>query len=201
MNIILKAAALAAHYHRDQKRDSNGKPYCTHLCRVAGRVATHKGTTEQDVAGSFLHDIIEDQAKTLELHDEIMAAILRDCGPDVLNIVIDMTNPSKGSKLPRADRKQMDRAHMRVCPKNVKIIKLIDRIDNLNEFANDTLLGLERRPDFLLKYCDESEMMLQEALHGADPELELELAEAIKTLRSICEQQKTNGNRHEQALA
>lgn len=185
MNVILRAAQIAERYHKGQERKSNGKPYRTHFCRVAGRAATHKKMTENDVAACFLHDTIEDQATTPQRYSEIIQVIRDQCGQSVLDIVVDLTNPSRGSRLPRADRKQMDRKHLAVCPKNVKLIKLFDRIDNLHEFTNDALLGIEPDIDFLLLYADESEMLLHEALRGTDLELEEELAAAINKLREV----------------
>jgi (p)ppGpp synthase/HD superfamily hydrolase len=187
MSIILSAAGIAARYHRDQKRDSNGKPYMTHLVRVAGRTAAHPDATEEDVAGAFLHDILEDQATNPERRKEIVDRILDDCGPDVLRIVAALTNASKGSSLPRHERKKMDREYLARAPRNVKIIKLIDRIDNLNEFSVDVALGLDRRLDFLLKYCEESLALLTESLKPADTDLEIELAAAVDRLGTICQ--------------
>lgn len=184
MSIILVAARLAAFYHRNQKRDNSGRPYMAHLVRVAGRVATIEGMTETDVAGAFLHDTLEDQATTPELFEEIREAIQTGCGKDVYSVVLDLTNKSKSSpQLSRAERKKIDREHLATCSEHVKTIKLIDRIDNVNEFIMDALLGLEQRHDFLRKYADESELLLKEALTGVNPDLEIELAAAIKRLR------------------
>lgn len=187
MSIILNAARLAAHYHRNQKRDSSGRPYLTHLIRVAGRVATLEGMTEENVAGAFLHDTLEDQATTPALYEEIKAAIQTQCGKEVYYIVLDLTNKSKsltGPKLSRAERKKIDREHLATREKNVQRIKLVDRIDNVNEFAQDTLAGAETRRDFLLLYCTESEQ-LRNVLEHADPDLAMELSLAIGGLRQI----------------
>jgi (p)ppGpp synthase/HD superfamily hydrolase len=182
MSVILNAAKLAVRYHQDQLRD-NGLPYLTHLIRVGGRATTRHELTEEDVAGAFLHDIIEDQAYTAELHDEIVRKILKDCGVRVLSTVISLTNPSKGSTLSRAERKAEDRKHMAGQARNVKIIKLIDRIDNVNELAIDMQRGVEKRYDFVLTFCDESDLLLKEALTGVAADLENELALAIINLR------------------
>ncbi len=183
MSIILNAARLAAHCHRNQKRGNSGRPYLTHLIRVAGRAATIPGMTEADVAGGFLHDVLEDQASTPEVYAEIRERIQTECGKDVYYIVVDLTNPSKSSSAPRAERKRLDRAGMASRTPNVKIIKLIDRIDNVNEFIMDYVLGLFGDPWFLRQYADESELLLKEALTGVNQDLELELADAIKRLR------------------
>ena len=187
MSIILNAARLAAHYHRNQKRDSSGRPYVTHLIRVAGRVATLEGMTEDDVAAAFLHDVLEDQAPTPEFYEEIKASIQTQCGKETYYIVLDLTNKSKsltGPKLPRAERKKVDREHLATREKDVQRIKLVDRIDNVNEFARDAQAGVETRHDFLLLYCKESEQ-LRDVLEHADPDLAMELSLAIASLRQV----------------
>lgn len=182
-SIIIAAAQLAARYHQNQKRKTSGRPYITHPIRVAGRVATLPGMEDADVAASFLHDGPEDQAPTTEKRDEMHTEILQACGQKTLDLVMALTNPSKGMNLPRAERKQMDREHLKGYPVRVKRIKLVDRIDNLHETISDILLGIDHKRDFNLLYAAESEQLLEEALRGADPELEKELTQAIANLR------------------
>jgi hypothetical protein len=57
-----------------------------------------------------------------------------------------------------------------------KIIKLLDRIDNLQEMAGAP--GGFRR-----KYCDESRL-LAEVIGDADPELKAELLDCVESLRA-----------------
>jgi (p)ppGpp synthase/HD superfamily hydrolase len=199
VNSIIKAAAIAARLHKDQKRDNSGKPYVTHLIRVAGRVATLKGVTENDVAGAYLHDVLEDQCDTPEKRDAVIQEIIRECGMPVMEIVVALTNPSKGSQLPRHERKQMDRNHLADCSRNIKIIKLVDRIDNLNEMLEDLLIGRETRYRFLITYCNESQALVNEALYGVDMDLEMELNEAIKLLRAATEA-RLNAEKHSFAV-
>jgi len=186
MSIITAASQLAARYHKEQTRKNNGRPYITHLIRVAGRVATLPGTEDADVAGSFLHDILEDIPKTLDVFHQMQFEILETCGQETLDIVVALTNPSKGMKLPRPERKQIDRDHLAKCPRRVKRIKLVDRIDNVEESIVDLSLGLDKSTKFNEIYANESEQLLTEALCGADVELETELARSIQNLRFVC---------------
>ena len=64
-----------------------------------------------------------------------------------------MTNPSKKSKASRAERKAQDREHLKIAPREAKIIKLADRIDNLTE------IGAFPR-DFQKLYVAESKLLL-----------------------------------------
>ena len=129
-NIILRAARFAAECHRGQKRKYHGGPYIEHPMRVAGRMAMREGATEDAVAAAWLHDVIEDcgiDPPKLEYH----------FGEAVMVLVVGLTNPSCGSKAPRAERKRMDREHIAAECWEVKVIKLLDRIDNLSEMGED----------------------------------------------------------------
>lgn len=153
MNLILKAAALAVRAHEGQKRKYNGRPYVTHPARVAGRVGLLPDVTEEMVAAAYLHDVLEDTTITRE-------EIERETSPQVGFYVDWMTNKSKGIALPRAERKAMDRKRLAEAPPQVKLIKTLDRIDNLTEMAG-------AKDDFKKVYAQES-LLLAEAL-GAGP--------------------------------
>jgi len=189
-SIIIAAAQLAARYHKDHTRKNNNRPYQTHLIRTAGRVATLPGVKDADVAAAFLHDSLEDIPQTLEAFERMSFEILETCGQDTLDLVLALTNPSKRSKLTRPERKRMDREHLAKCARRVKRIKLVDRIDNLEESILDLTLHNDRNYTFNEQYAAESELLLNEALRGADPELELELERCIQTLRWTCRSQK-----------
>ena len=168
MNLILKAARFAADCHAGQVRKYNGSPYILHPMRVAGRMAIHPLASEHAVAAAWLHDVIEDCGVT--------EAIIADhFGDDVASMAYQLTNPSIGLKLPRAERKRMDREHIAAAGLNARRIKLLDRIDNLREMS-----GCE--DDFLTVYQRESQLLL-DALRGTDTELEDELLAVIQTTK------------------
>jgi len=104
-NIILKAAAFARQAHAGQRRKYNDRPFIIHPARVAGRVAAHPQATETMVAAAFLHDVVEDTPHTL-------GEVTAEFGPEVARLVEELTNPSKGSKASRSERKQQDREHL-----------------------------------------------------------------------------------------
>src|SRR6267142_486618 len=79
MSIILKAAQMANFWHQDQRRKNNGRPYITHLIRVAGRVCLRPDSTEEMVAAAYLHDAIEDQAKDDDAYNLMKKRIEGDC--------------------------------------------------------------------------------------------------------------------------
>jgi len=170
MNIILKAAAFARQAHAEQRRKYNDRPYIQHPARVAGRVAAHPRATEAMVAAAFLHDVVEDTPHTLE---EVSA----EFGLEVARLVAELTNPSKGSKAPRRERKQLDRDHLAQVTLEAWIIKLLDRIDNLQEMV-------DAPGNFRRKYCEESRL-LADVISDADPELKAELLDSIERLEVV----------------
>jgi (p)ppGpp synthase/HD superfamily hydrolase len=187
MSIILNGARLADKYHRGHLRDDSGEPYRNHLIRVAGRVAMLDGMEDCDIAASYLHDSREDRAALFGGFITMDEEIRQNCAADTLYIVIALTNPSiamKGES--RQDRKSADREHLSKCPRRVKRIKLIDRDDNLSELYHDLKHGISKRFDFGALYARESELLLQQSLAGADPELEEILAKSIARLSTLC---------------
>jgi len=165
MSMILKAAKFARDAHKGQfrKYGHSDRPYITHVIRVAGRVATLPGATEAMVAGAYMHDVVEDTNTTLSDVREFL-------GEEVADIVDGLTNISKGSTAPRAERKRMDREHLAAMPVSVRRIKLVDRIDNLGEIRDD-----HETPEKFTKLYKAETVLLLESLRGTDPVLEAEL--------------------------
>jgi len=152
--MVNEAMEFARSAHKGQKRKYYGADYFVHPERVA-KVAQELGLPPQVVMAAYLHDVAEDTPVTIE---EIEAKF----GQEVSSMVSGLTNPSKKfPNLPRAERKKMDREHLSVVPENVKIIKALDRIDNLNDF--------DLAPkDFQVMYANES-LLLADALLQGDP--------------------------------
>lgn len=106
-------------------------------------------------------------------HEAIVAA----SDDSTLALVLELTNPSKGSLLCRRERKAMDREHIKHASNEAQIIKLIDRTDNLHELAADVYDQLAPH-DFAALYAKESELLLH-AIHAADEALATQLLCAI----------------------
>lgn len=167
MNPIMTAAALAKAAHEGQTRRYNGTPYVLHPARVAARTMLLEGSTEHMAAAAFLHDVLEDTTVT---PGEISIRL----GPEVTELVQWLTNPSKGMGAPRAERKRLDREHLARAPWAAKVIKMLDRLDNLGEMKGAPA-------DFKRLYSKES-LLLAEAVGDAYPALKKELtakAEAV----------------------
>jgi len=167
---ILRAARLAEEAHRGQCRKWGHAqdPYIWHPMRVAGMVSLVEFATVEMVQAAYLHDVLEDtKVNELALYEAGFIG-------KVILFVKALTNPSKGSNLPRADRKAMDRQHLAGASWEVKVIKLADRIDNLLEVRNDPTSP----KDFVELYKNESRLLL-EVLKGTNEELEAVLVKLV----------------------
>lgn len=159
-DIVKEAIVLACTAHEGQRRKYyTNVPYIVHPCRVATRVEAVPGATDVMIAAAWLHDVVEDTTVGPETIEVV-------CGLDVRTLVGWLTNPSKGSPLPRAQRKAMDRDHLRQAPWEARVIKLIDRTDNLRD--------MHLAPFNFAKMYHQESVALLEVLHGTDPDLEQE---------------------------
>lgn len=145
MTLFERATELATHAHRGQKRKYSGDPYIVHPLRVA-ELVRRLGFHENYQAVAVLHDVIEDTAGTL---DEI-AELDNEVGQEIAMLVMWLTNP-KIDLRGRARRfLRTSWMHERVAraPTMVRLIKLLDRYDNIRDLPADD--------DFFPKYCRES---------------------------------------------
>lgn len=145
--MIERARELAHRAHAGQYRKLSGHPYIVHPESVFLKIETLGFGNEDMLCAALLHDVLEDCPQVTE------AEILEATNQKTLKLVKELTNPSKGSKLSRADRKKMDRNHIKDISGSAKYIKLADRIDNLKDMA-----GMER--PFLNLYAFESALLL-----------------------------------------
>jgi (p)ppGpp synthase/HD superfamily hydrolase len=155
--------------HKGQFRKYTNEPYVTHPIRVAHAVMLHPIVAEDMIAAAFLHDVPEDTEFTIEQITNLF-------GQEVGTLVDELTNQSKATGLPRAERKSMDRERLKTVSKKAKIIKMLDRIDNLNEMH-----GAEY--DFKKLYVGES-LWLADSIGDADPALKKRLITAANLLHA-----------------
>jgi (p)ppGpp synthase/HD superfamily hydrolase len=139
-DLINKAIYWARKYHGDQKRKS-GEPYYSHPLEVAYMISDYKLKTDVIVA-SILHDIIEDTEITVGMiFDNFswriaqMVDMLTRDRPDGTKLTIDevITNAYK-----KAD-------------KEVLLIKLIDRLHNMQTIGSMSIEKIEKITSETLK--------------------------------------------------
>jgi len=170
--IIVRAARLAVRAHGAQTRKVTGRAYVEHPARVAARVLLRRDADEAMVAAALLHDVVEDTAITL---DEIRA----EFGDAVADLVRDLTNVYKAGAhvgLNRAERKRLESARLAGVSRSAKIIKMLDRIDNLREAPGQDA-------GFLRVYAAESRDLVA-AVGDADAALREELLVEVARLET-----------------
>jgi (p)ppGpp synthase/HD superfamily hydrolase len=122
---------------------------------VAGQVLSHPDATEEWGAIAYLHDVLEDTALT--------AKNLRvKFSPLVVNTVVELTNQFTDKTKRRAVRKARERERLATVSRVAKIIKMLDREDNLLEMPHPC--------SFRDLYVEESRLLLP-FLRDADEEL------------------------------
>lgn len=126
---LLRALAFAADKHQHQRRKGRGKlPYVNHPIHVTDMLWRVGGVRDvTTLVAALLHDTIEDTKTTPE---EIEALF----GPDVLSVVLEVTDDKS---LPKAQRKHLQVEHAPHLSERAKLIKLADKIDNVTDISRD----------------------------------------------------------------
>jgi (p)ppGpp synthase/HD superfamily hydrolase len=160
MNNIIKAMFLCKKLHKDQKRKYSNKPYHTHPFRIASNVLTTYSdyflNLEDSICAAFLHDTFEDcGATTADLFDHGFSLVTQ-------HYVIGLTSYSKQIKstASRKERKKMDLDYLEKQSNDIKLLKLLDRLDNVTELLKD-LWNYEEAKQFAGIYYRETEDLLE----------------------------------------
>lgn len=152
---IDRARYLAQRAHAGQMRKNGTTPYVVHVERVANKVATHPLATEDMIVAAWLHDVVEDTTYCTFTDIEWLFNIY------VESLVFHLTNEYTSKAYPdmnRHERKLAEAKRHKQHTIPVKIIKLADRIDNLQDSDGGLTEG------FRHKYMKES-LALFEALN------------------------------------
>jgi GTP diphosphokinase / guanosine-3',5'-bis(diphosphate) 3'-diphosphatase len=159
--MVVRAAAFAAHKHRNQRRkDADASPYINHPLALARVLADEGGVTDAaTLCAALLHDTIEDTDTTA---DELR----REFGAEVSALVEEVTDDKA---LPKAERKRLQVEHAAHISDKAKLVKLADKVCNLRDVAAAPPVdwSLERRRE----YFDWARLVI-DALRGVRPQLE-----------------------------
>lgn len=122
----LRALHFAAERHAGQVMTGANLPYLVHLTSVAAEVMRGIAIEQVEspdlaVSCALLHDVVEDTKTTLE---EVVVAF----GPDIAHGVAAL---SKNPDLSKDSQLDDSLERIRRCPREVWLVKLADRITNL----------------------------------------------------------------------
>lgn len=122
---LLHAVEFAAHKHRDQRRkDVNASPYINHPIQVAEVIVRIGGVDDlATLMAAILHDTIEDTEATADDLEEAF-------GPEIRDLVLEVTDDMS---LPKTERKRRQQEHAPHLSDKAKLIKLGDKICNVRD--------------------------------------------------------------------
>lgn len=159
--LVLRAAAFAAHKHRNQRRkNEEASPYINHPLTLACVLASEAGVSDAvTLAAALLHDTIEDT-------DTSTDELTREFGATIAGVVLEVTDDKT---LAKPARKQAQIDHAASLSEAAKRVKLADKIANLRDVAHAPPAGwpLERRRE----YFDWAKSVI-DRLRGIDARLE-----------------------------
>jgi len=171
-SLIIGATKFANKAHKGQVRKVTEAPYITHPLRVAAKVMLREDCTPEMVAAATCHDVIEDTPYTYEDITELFGKVVAD-------LVLELTNQftsEKHPKLNRAARKDLEEKRLKTISKEAKVIKMLDRLDNLSE--------IDYTDSFTKLYAQESRTLLA-AVGDADAGLAEELSAEISLVERM----------------
>jgi (p)ppGpp synthase/HD superfamily hydrolase len=182
ISLLISAIKYSADKHRNQRRKgADASPYINHPIDVADILWRIGSVRDIDtIVAAILHDTLEDTDATA---GEIEALF----GKEVLNLVEEV---SDDKTLPKEQRKRLQVANASHKSTAAKLIKLADKISNVNDIGNcpPKEWPLERR----LSYLDWADEVVL-GLRGVNPALEEHYDEAIRRTRRRLEDQLTDG--------
>jgi (p)ppGpp synthase/HD superfamily hydrolase len=153
-DLFKRALDFAAGSHGPQTVPGSGFPYVVHVTKVAMEViAATEGESSSDrnlaVACALLHDTVEDAQE--EAREEVASRIMASFGPAVAAGVLALT---KDERLPKGLQMASSLRAIKEQPRSVWLVKLADRITNLE--PPPAAWSLEKRR----AYLDEAKTIL-----------------------------------------
>lgn len=132
-----KAVGFATGWHGDQRRPT-GTPYLEHLLEALEVLVKGAGINDRHVlCAAVLHDVVEDTPCT-------NADVAQTFGPRVAELVRWVTIPDAAGR----DKAQVKEAYLKRladAPDDAKLVKLADRVSNVQTLRN---LGLEKQRSY-----------------------------------------------------
>ena len=151
LTMIQRAEMFAQQAHKDHKRKYTGDPYYVHLDEVR-RIVAGAGGSEDMQAAALLHDTVEDTSVT-------SADIMKEFGPRIAKLVVELTDISKPEDGNRATRKAMDRDKLSGVSAEAQTIKYADLISNGKDI-------MQNDPKFAKVYMKEKADLLRVMKRG-----------------------------------
>ena len=135
---VAKAVEFAVRYHGDQTRPT-GAPYAEHLLEALEVLVRGAGVTDPGILqAAVLHDVVEDTPCTIE---DVRLAF----GGRVAEMVAWVTKPEPAEGAEPAAVKQAYLTRLKDAPEDAVVVKLADRVSNVQTLRN---LGLPKQRQY-----------------------------------------------------
>jgi guanosine-3',5'-bis(diphosphate) 3'-pyrophosphohydrolase len=126
---VAKAVEFAVRYHGDQTRPT-GAPYAEHLLEALEVLVRGAGVTDPGILqAAVLHDVVEDTPCTIE---DVRQAF----GDRVAAMVGWVTKPEPAEGADRKAAKEAYLSRLRDAPDDAVLVKLADRVSNVQTLRN-----------------------------------------------------------------
>ena len=200
---IITAMDVSSEIHNGIKREDNQSPFLeTHIWPVTRDVVKHyltanRNITSVEIVSSILHDVMEDNARILDLYktkEYGFEAYLRyRFGNRVYEICMDLKiKPLENFPGDDDQQRQLARFHdyckgLSSADYDIKVIKLIDRENNMKFINNISKLGGKLVNDKIKRYLREAEdfYLSYALLEPSTKDLYLKLRESYENLKSL----------------
>lgn len=200
---IITAMDVSSEIHDRIKREDNQSPFLeTHIWPVTRDVVKHyltanRNITSVEIVSSILHDVMENNARILDLYktkEYGFEAYLRyRFGNRVYEICMDLKiKPLENFPGDDDQQRQLARFHdyckgLSSADYDIKVIKLIDRENNMKFINNISKLGGKLVNDKIKRYLREAEdfYLSYALLEPSMKDLYLKLRESYENLKSL----------------
>lgn len=177
---LMQVARFAAWVYEGQVRKFTNRPYVSHCARLAARATLFFDDAELATV-MWLHDGPEDAPERCPF-SLIEALYGRRVAAGVLAMTsrLKQLGQDKDPAFSREARKRLDREWMAQQSREFRILKMMDRIDNLGE------INVEMASEWARTYAEESRALVAE-LAGTHEGLEAELIGATVKIHRECD--------------
>lgn len=200
---IITAMDVSSEIHDRIKREDNQSPFLeTHIWPVTRDVVKHyltanRNITSVEIVSSILHDVMEDNARILDLYktkEYGFEAYLRyRFGNRVYEICMDLKiKPLENFPGDDDQQRQLARFHdyckgLSSADYDIKVIKLVDRENNMKFINNISKLGGNLVNNKIKRYLREAEdfYLSYALLEPSTKDLYLKLRESYENLKSL----------------
>ena len=178
--LLIKAIKFSAIRHRNQRRkDASATAYINHPIQVMELLWFVGEIRDSDILiAALLHDTVEDTVKPTSLEEAALKKEIADLfGVKVLSMVMEVTDDkTKEDKI----RKQLQIEHAVSLSTGAKLIKLADKICNIEDIIdNPPVFWSRSRKNGYLTWAEKVAV----GLRGVNPALERRFDEAIRNGR------------------